>query len=248
MGSADTRLAVPRLFRDGQPPVKFFRISHLRKLCECEQVAAVCYRINGHGVEFLLVQTRNGRWTFPKGSSEPGLTHAQAAALEAFEEAGVHGRMEEASFSRYFRRRGEGKKREKRIKVNAHLCEVSRQETPVERKRKPTWFTPDEAKQRLREDRPPDYGADLCRVIAHALVRIQKSRDTIGTPNERVRFDAQLDRRRLELKKDALQEVQFTVVDNLGSTTNRSIDPADCIENPGFTTRPMLRLLRARSQ
>jgi ADP-ribose pyrophosphatase YjhB (NUDIX family) len=71
----------------------------------CEQVAAVCYRARGGAIEFLPVQTRGGRWTFPKGSAEPGLTHAQAAAVEAFEEAGVHGRMEEASFARYVRRK-----------------------------------------------------------------------------------------------------------------------------------------------
>ncbi len=70
-------------------------------------MAAVCYRVRAGEIEFLLVQTGKGRWIFPKGSVEPGLTHAQAAALEAFEEAGVHGRMEEASFTRYVRRRGE---------------------------------------------------------------------------------------------------------------------------------------------
>src|SRR6476660_1784817 len=87
---------------------KFFRLAELRKLKQCEQVAAVCYRVRGGVIEFLLVQTGKGRWIFPKGSVEPGLTHAQAAALEAFEEAGVHGRIEEASFTSYVRRRGRG--------------------------------------------------------------------------------------------------------------------------------------------
>ena len=53
-------------------------------------VAAVCFRILSTEIEFLLVRTRRGRWTFPKGGTEPGLTHAQSAALEALEEAGVH--------------------------------------------------------------------------------------------------------------------------------------------------------------
>ena len=66
---------------------KFFRPSQLRKLRGGEQVAAVCYRVADGGIEFLLVQTRGGRWTFPKGGVEPGLTRAQTAALEAFEEA-----------------------------------------------------------------------------------------------------------------------------------------------------------------
>src|SRR5579863_8048135 len=104
MSVGNSRLAIVPSFARARAPVKFFRISQLRRLCECEKVAAVCYRINGNGIEFLLVQTRGGRWTFPKGHVEPGLTHAQSAALEAHEEAGVHGRMEEVSFSRYFLR------------------------------------------------------------------------------------------------------------------------------------------------
>jgi len=82
-------------------------------------VAAVCYRMGRSGIQFLLVRTRNGRWTFPKGSVEAGLTQAQAAALEAFEEAGVHGRMEEASFARYVRRK---RRTGAPLVVYAYLC------------------------------------------------------------------------------------------------------------------------------
>src|SRR5215471_21197500 len=106
------------------PSTKFIALSHLRRLRGCEQVAAVCYRMRGAAIEFLLVQTRGGRWTFPKGSAEPGLTHAQAAALEAFEEAGVHGRMEEASFTRYARRKRGRMRRVVELAVSVHLCEV----------------------------------------------------------------------------------------------------------------------------
>ena len=136
-------------------PERPVRLSQLRRLRECEQVAAVCYRMGSEGVEFLLVRTRgSGRWTFPKGSTEAGLTHAQAAALEAFEEAGVHGRIEEASFTRYVRRkRGDRRKSrgasEKEIVVNAHLCEVSRLSPPQESNRDRTWFSAQDARRRL---------------------------------------------------------------------------------------------------
>src|ERR1700733_5655545 len=66
-----------------------------------QQVAAICYRTGTRGIEFLLVRTRGGRWIFPKGGVEAGLRQAQSAALEAFEEAGVHGRIEEMPFARY---------------------------------------------------------------------------------------------------------------------------------------------------
>ena len=118
-------------------------------------MAAVCYRVRGTAIEFLLVQTRGGRWIFPKGSAEPGLTPAQAAALEAFEEAGVHGRIEEASFARYVRRKGGGSGDSGSVEINvkAYLCQVLSLEQPQELDRQPTWFSAEKAKRRLRNDR-----------------------------------------------------------------------------------------------
>lgn len=138
-------------------------------------MAAVCYRVRGGCIEFLLVQTRGGRWTFPKGSAEPGLTHAQAAALEAFEEAGVHGRMEEASFARYRRRQtGDKRRSDVELSVSAHLCEVTRLDAPQESNRNRTWFSVEKAKQRLREHRGSEYGTALARVVDRAVARIQR--------------------------------------------------------------------------
>jgi 8-oxo-dGTP pyrophosphatase MutT (NUDIX family) len=154
----------------------FIRLSRLRKLRACKQVAAVCYRVRKAEIEFLLVQTRNGRWTFPKGSAEPGLTHAQAAALEAFEEAGVHGRMEEASFAQYIRRK-DGNLRNSaptELSFSAHLCEVLRLDPPQESNRSRTWFSIADTKRNLREDRDRDYGAKLARVVDRAVDRIQR--------------------------------------------------------------------------
>ena len=54
-------------------------------------VAAVCYRLKDDEPEFLLVRTRSGRWTFPKGGVDGDATNAEAAAREAYEEAGVKG-------------------------------------------------------------------------------------------------------------------------------------------------------------
>jgi 8-oxo-dGTP pyrophosphatase MutT (NUDIX family) len=157
-------------------PAKFFRLSELRKLRRCEQVAAVCYRRGKRGTEFLLVQTDKGRWTFPKGGAEPGLTHAQAAALEAYEEAGViDGRMEEVAFTSYVRSK-EGKTRSAGDLplVHAHLCEVMQLDPPVEFKRNPTWFTAEQAKQRLRENRKAGTGNALAQVVVRAVDRIRK--------------------------------------------------------------------------
>src|SRR5580698_4288489 len=155
--------------RTSAPAAKFFQLSELRRLRRSEQVAAVCYRIRGKAIEFLLVQTRGGRWIFPKGSAEPGLTHAQAAALEAFEEAGVHGRIEEASFAKYVRRgsarKAAARSGKKELAVYAYLCEVFRLSVPKESRRNRTWFSAEDAKRRLREGRRSDDGAEFARVV-----------------------------------------------------------------------------------
>jgi len=183
-----------------QPSAKFVRLAHLRRLLGCEQVAAVCYRVRRRGIEFLLVRTNSRHWTFPKGGAEPGLTHAQAAALEAFEEAGVHGRMEEASFARYIRRKragdSAGRSAEKELAVSAHLCEVTRLDPPPESHRNPTWFSAEKAKRRLSEDRPPEYAAELARVVDRAVTRIRRLHNRTHTGLDGPR-------------KDVLQKVQF---------------------------------------
>ncbi len=196
-----------------QPSSRLVRLSQLRKRCECEQVAAVCYRWRGSSIEFLLVRTRSGgRWTFPKGGAEPGLTHAQAAALEAFEEAGVHGRIEKASFATYVRReRGGGGKSDARsgkreLTVSAHLCEVSRLGAPRESRRNRTWFSPAEAHRRLHEGRRSEDRAEFTRVIDKAVGRIRRLHAGTGIVEHRLQ-DRQL---HLDVsQKDGLQKVRF---------------------------------------
>jgi 8-oxo-dGTP pyrophosphatase MutT (NUDIX family) len=156
----------------GDSPRHTFRISHLRQLQECAQAAAVCYRVGSRGIEFLLVRTRSGRWTFPKGAIEPGLRPAQAAALEAFEEAGAHGWMEEDSFTRYTRRKGK-KSRAGELVISAHLCHVLRLSPPQESDRDRTWFSPARARRSLQRDRHPEDAAELARVLDHAVTRIR---------------------------------------------------------------------------
>lgn len=60
---------------------------------ERRQVAALPWRRGADGqVEILLVTSRETRrWVTPKGGRMPGLTDAEAAAVEALEEAGVEG-------------------------------------------------------------------------------------------------------------------------------------------------------------
>jgi 8-oxo-dGTP pyrophosphatase MutT (NUDIX family) len=218
----DSRLMVVRsLDQDLPASAEFVRLSHLRKLSKCEQAAAVCYRVRGKDIEFLLVRTRGGgRWTFPKGSAEPGLTHAQAAALEAFEEAGVHGRIEEAPFARYIRSGQRGARTaagsgKRELAVYAHLCEVSRLSPPKESKRNRTWFSVEDARLRLREGRKSADGAEFARVVDRAVARIQQLRSGDGMVGRVLEGRAPEGRAQQDclhpnvLQKDGLQKVQF---------------------------------------
>jgi 8-oxo-dGTP pyrophosphatase MutT (NUDIX family) len=59
---------------------------------ERRQVAALPWRRGVDGLEVLLVTSRETRrWVTPKGGRMPGKTDAEAAAIEAWEEAGVEG-------------------------------------------------------------------------------------------------------------------------------------------------------------
>ena len=58
------------------------------------QIAALCWRFNKGRVQVLLVTSRETRrWVLPKGWPITGLIPAAAAAREAWEEAGVEGKV-----------------------------------------------------------------------------------------------------------------------------------------------------------
>ena len=60
------------------------------------QFAAVCYRIVGNNpVVLLITSRRSGRWIIPKGWPISGLTPAESAMQEAWEEAGVKGKTQD---------------------------------------------------------------------------------------------------------------------------------------------------------
>lgn len=66
------------------------------------QVAALCLRGKGARCEVLLVTSRGrGRWILPKGWPMRGRSLAEAALQEAWEEAGVKGRVRKKAIGRY---------------------------------------------------------------------------------------------------------------------------------------------------
>jgi 8-oxo-dGTP pyrophosphatase MutT (NUDIX family) len=139
------------------------------------QVAAICYRKRGPTVEFLLVNTNGGnKWTFPKGSPEPRLSHSQAAEREAAEEAGAVGTIEPRHFHLYIHSKGvfwqPGGVQE--FVVKAFLMEIHEMRQPDEPMRRPTWFNAEDARRRLAKGREVKYAHELEAVIERALERI----------------------------------------------------------------------------
>ena len=66
------------------------------------QYGALCWREGSEGVEVLLITSRDtGRWVIPKGWPMPGLAPEGAAAQEAWEEAGVDGRISPLCLGRF---------------------------------------------------------------------------------------------------------------------------------------------------
>ncbi len=146
----------------------------LRSIPDRSHVAAVCYRVHRSEPEFLLVRTRGGLWTFPKGRVGRDASNANAAAREAYEEAGVKGRVDSTPFVSYLHcKRTRLRSRRRVVLVDAYLCEVLRLVTPLELYRDPTWFCAAKAKQRLREYRTPDYAAEAIRVVDRAVEHIR---------------------------------------------------------------------------
>ncbi|HVP43978.1 MAG TPA: NUDIX domain-containing protein [Terriglobales bacterium] len=130
------------------------------------QVAAVCYRRRGYRLEFLLVRTDKGRWSFPKGHLERELTSSQAAAREALEEAGAIGVIARRSFARY---RHHKRALATEVTVRAYLLRVVRTVEPPETHRRPTWFAPRKARRKLVSTGKSKYRDELRSVLDQAV-------------------------------------------------------------------------------
>jgi 8-oxo-dGTP pyrophosphatase MutT (NUDIX family) len=74
-------------------------------------------------IEILLITSRETRrWVVPRGNAIPGLRSYEAAAQEAFEEAGIRGPVEPEAVGtyRYHKRRGGSM-----VPAEVELCRVA---------------------------------------------------------------------------------------------------------------------------
>lgn len=108
----------------------------------CQQAAAVCCRLSPHGeLELLLVTSRDtGRWILPKGHIERKEAPYLAAQREAFEEAGVQGKVRKRPIGFY----SYLKDGERELQVSVHLLRVTKDSAKFKEtgQRQKAWFRP----------------------------------------------------------------------------------------------------------
>jgi len=129
---------------------------HLSKVAKTQtrtQFAALCYRIRNDKPEICLVTSRRTkRWILPKGWPMHGQTPAQAAATEAWEEAGLTGKARDRCLGvySYTKRR---KPENLTVIALVYPLEVRNvhSDWPEAHQRKRRWLSPKKAAKKLQE-------------------------------------------------------------------------------------------------
>ena len=108
------------------------------------------------GVEVLLVTSREtGRWIIPKGWPIKGFKPAKTAAREAYEEAGVRGRVAGRSLGRYVYQKRMADRIASfpcEVQVFALLVKTQLKKWPESAQRKVRWFPVREAAAIIDDD------------------------------------------------------------------------------------------------
>jgi 8-oxo-dGTP pyrophosphatase MutT (NUDIX family) len=123
---------------------------------ERAQVGALCWRWHGGGVQVLLITSREtGRWVIPKGGIMAGHDAAGSARVEAWEEAGVEGKVSSSLELGCFDYDKLNRKRQsaRRCRVSVFALKVVRlaHDYPERGERRRKWFSADKAAQHVEE-------------------------------------------------------------------------------------------------
>jgi 8-oxo-dGTP pyrophosphatase MutT (NUDIX family) len=109
------------------------------------QLAALPYRQVEGRLEVLLVTSRETRrWIIPKGWAEKGTKPHDMAAREAFEEAGVRGKVRKCPHGSYRYEKRLTAKRSVECEVTVFLLEVEQElaDWPEKGERERRWLSP----------------------------------------------------------------------------------------------------------
>lgn len=118
------------------------------------QVGALCWRRGRKGLRILLITSRDtGRWIIPKGWPMRNRSDADAAAREAYEEAGLQGRIAPRSIGVYTYQKALRSGAPMPCVVRVFTLEVHKmlQTFPEDGQRRTRWFSPSKAAKRVAE-------------------------------------------------------------------------------------------------
>lgn len=119
-----------------------------------EQTGALCWRMHRGRVQILLITSRDtGRWVLPKGWPMPGKSMAEAAALEAWEEAGVEGVVQDTVLGQFHYDKVMPAKASIPCIVSVFGLRVTRllPRFPERKQRRRKWFTLEKAQLQVAE-------------------------------------------------------------------------------------------------
>ena len=101
----------------------------------------------------LITSRETGRWVVPKGNLMKGFAPHEAAAQEAFEEAGLRGVADPSPIGdfRYLKRRRVGNDRELSVTVYPLAVTAQADDWPERSQRRTRWFLPADASAAVDE-------------------------------------------------------------------------------------------------
>jgi 8-oxo-dGTP pyrophosphatase MutT (NUDIX family) len=136
-------------------------------------VAALCWRAGPPKI-LLITSLNSKRWILPKGWPEAGMTSAQSAAREAFEEAGMLGDIAPTPLGayHYLKERKDGGAMPCSVDVFAMQITQELDDWPEKGARELSWLPPDQAAARVSEpglrEILRDFGSHLPSARRHA--------------------------------------------------------------------------------
>ncbi len=120
-----------------------------------EQIAALPFMIEGGNLQILLITSRETRrWVIPKGGRIRGLRPRDVAVREAFEEAGLVGRIvgkRPIGSYHYSKKLADNQERLYRVKVFLLSVDHQEEDWPEKEQRKCQWVTPQQAAHMVDE-------------------------------------------------------------------------------------------------
>jgi len=127
------------------------------------QSGVIPFRREKDGVQIMLITSRRRkRWVIPKGIVEPDLTPQESAEKEAFEEAGISGKISQETIGEYSYDKWGGT-----CTVKVFLLEVGKifEDWPESFFRTREWLSLDQAIERVDEQELKDILRSISRYI-----------------------------------------------------------------------------------